>query len=236
MKVALTLSYNGSSFLGSQIQKETTNTIFGQLDIVLKKLGIETTVVASGRTDKGVHATAQVCHLTLPPFWNDLERFKTTLNKMLPPTIYIKKAIEVDEEFHARYGAKRRVYRYFIKEGDSNPFEDAFVTFRDTLAFDTLEENIKLFIGEHDFANFMKSGSDTKSSVRVIYNAFAYKHKGYIVLHFEANGFLRTQIRLMVGALFDMNKEQIKEQLSCVKKHKLKPAKGNGLYLAKIKY
>jgi len=236
MKVALTMSYNGASFLGSQIQKESTNTIFGQLDIVLKKLGINSKVVASGRTDKGVHATAQVAHLTLPPFWNDLEKLKTTLNKMLPPTIHIKKVVVVAEDFHARYSAKRRVYRYIIKTKESNPFEDPFVTFKEDLTFESVQQNIKLFIGKHDFTHFMKTGSDTKSSVRTIYKAFAYRYKDAIILYFEADGFLRTQIRLMVGALFDMNKEQIQEQLSCVKKHKLKPAKGNGLYLAKIKY
>jgi tRNA pseudouridine38-40 synthase len=236
MKIALIMSYNGSSFLGSQIQKETKNTIFGQLDIVLKKLGIDSNVIASGRTDKGVHATAQVAHLTLPTFWDDLLRLQTTLNKMLPPTIHIKKIFKVNEDFHARYSAKKRVYRYIIKEGDSNPFEDAFITFRKRVAFEDIQQNIKIFEGEHDFSNFMKTGSDTKGSVRIIYKAFAYRYKGTIVLYFEANGFLRTQIRFMVGSLFDMDKKTIEEQLHCVKKHKLKPAKGNGLYLTKIKY
>jgi tRNA pseudouridine38-40 synthase len=74
------------------------------------------------------------------------------------------------------------------------------------------------------------------SSTREIYKAYAYKHKDILVLNFEANGFLRSQIRLMVAALLNLDAMQIKEQLECSFKHKIKPASANGLYLAKIKY
>ena len=90
MKVALTIAYNGSSYLGSQIQKETKNTIFGEFEKVLSKLGVNSKVIVSGRTDRGVHATGQVCHVDLPKFWNDLSKFKHVLNEMLPPSIEVK--------------------------------------------------------------------------------------------------------------------------------------------------
>jgi len=236
MRCSLTLAYNGTHFLGSQTQKETSNTILGNLEKVLSKLGINAKVIASGRTDKGVHATGQVCHVDLPSFWSDLSRLKKVLNEMLPPSIQVKKATQVSEDFHARYGAKKRVYRYLIKQKSSNPFENDFVTFEQNIDFEILQKNIKLFTGEHDFKNFMKTGSDTKSSIRVIYKAFAYRYKDITVLHFEANGFLRSQIRLMVGALFQLSQEEITQQLQLLKKHKIRPAKSNGLYLAKIKY
>lgn len=236
MRVALTLAYKGTHFLGSQIQKETTNTIFGQVEKVLSKINIDYRVVASGRTDKGVHATGQVCHIDIPLFWNDLNKFKKVLNEMLPPAIRVKDVKKVVDDFHARYSAKKRVYRYLIKNTNSNPFEDEFVTFLKDVNFESLEKKIKLFIGEHDFVNFMKTGSDVKSTTRVIYKAFAYKHKGFIVLNFEGNGFLRAQIRLMVGALLTLNEEQIVEKLNATQNHKLKPVQSNGLYLAKIKY
>ncbi len=236
MRCVLTLSYKGTSYLGSQTQSETSNTILGNLEKVLKKLGIDFRVVASGRTDKGVHATGQVCHVDLPRFWNDLARLKRVLNEMLPPSIQVKNVKEVAEDFHARYGAKRRVYRYLIKEGLSNPFEEEFVTFEKNVDFDALQKNVKLFVGENDFANFMKTGSDVNSTTRAIYRAFAYRYKNVIVLNFEANGFLRSQIRLMVGALFQLNADEIREQLSLAKKRKIRPAKSNGLYLSKIKY
>mgnify|MGYP003386843241 FL=1 len=99
-----------------------------------------------------------------------------------------------------------------------------------------IQQKIKLFLGEHDFAYFMKTGSGIHTTSRIIYKAFAYQYKDYIILNFEANGFLRAQIRLMVGALLQLNVTQIKAQLSCSSRHKIKPAPSNGLYLAKIKY
>lgn len=236
MRCALTLAYKGTSFLGSQTQTQTKNTVLGNLEHILKELGIESKVIASGRTDKGVHATGQVCHIDLPEFWSDTAKLKSVLNRMLPNTIYVKSIKKVGDEFHARYSAKKRVYRYIIKKGERDPFIDELVTFLDEVDLNTLKNNIKLFAGEHDFQGFMKTGSEVKSTLRVIYRAFAYEHKGYIVLNFEANGFLRSQIRLMVGSLLKLSADDIKEQLECKRTHKIKPASGNGLYLAKVKY
>ncbi len=236
MRVALILAYKGTSFLGSQVQSESSNTVFGNLEKVLAQLGINYRVVASGRTDKGVHASGQVCHFDLPDFWDDLAKLKRALNEMLPTSIQVKKIIHVADDFHARYSAKKRSYRYILKEGESNPFEADFVTFKEQIDFQKIEKNIKHFIGEHDFVNFMKTGSDTGSSTRIIYKAFAYKYKGYIVLHFQANGFLRSQIRLMVGALLNLEVQQIEDKLKSSYNHSLKPAPANGLYLAKILY
>jgi len=236
MRCALTLSYNGTHFLGSQTQKQSSNTILGNLESTLKALNINFKVIASGRTDKGVHATGQVCHIDLPSFWTDLDKLKKSLNDMLPKALHVEHIKEVSDEFHARYSAKRRVYRYIIKEGISNPFTDDFISYLNNVDFFKIQKNIKLFIGEFDFKYFMKTGSDVGSTCREVYKAFAYKHKGYIVLNFEANGFLRSQIRLMVGALLNLEEDEIKQQLKCEKKHKVKPAKCNGLYLAKIKY
>lgn len=236
MRCALTIAYNGATFLGSQTQKSSKNTVLGQLEHVLHQLGIESKAIASGRTDRGVHATGQVCHIDLPQFWSDLAKLKSAMNTMLPPSIHAKKIVAADNEFHARYSAKKRVYRYIIKEGESNPFEESFVTFLKSVDFFDIEKKIKLFCGEFDFKNFMKTGSDIKSTTRTIYRAFAYRHNGFIILNFEANGFLRSQIRLMVGALLTLSSDEIIEQLRCKKKHKIKPAKSNGLYLAKIKY
>jgi len=236
MRVALIIAYNGANFLGSQQQKSSSNTILGNLNIVLEALGIQSKIVASGRTDKGVHATGQVCHIDLPDFWVDLKKLKRVLNEMLISSIKVKKILKVTDDFHARYDAKKRVYRYILKDGDSNPFYDDFITFEKNINFENLQNKIKLFEGKHDFRYYMKLGSDTKSSVRVIYKAFAYRYKDFIVLYFEANGFLRTQIRFMVGAILNFDEYQITSQLDLQKKHSLKPAKCNGLYLAKIKY
>jgi len=155
---------------------------------------------------------------------------------MLPSSIRVKVIKQVNNKFHARYSAKKRIYRYIIKEGESNPFEADFVTFLRSVDFNAIESNIRLFIGRHDFEKFMKTGSDTESSIREIYRAFAYRYKDYIVLNFEANGFLRSQIRLMVGALLNLNTNEIEDRLALKSTKQNRPAPANGLYLAKIKY
>jgi tRNA pseudouridine38-40 synthase len=236
MRCLLLIAYNGTSFLGSQIQTQTTNTVLGTLELALSQLGIHSRVIASGRTDKGVHATGQVCHVDLPEFWTSLNKLKKVLNQMLPSSIQVKNVMSVTKEFHARYSAKKRVYRYLIKNSKSNPFENEFVTFLEYVDYEEVKKNIKLFIGEHDFKNFMKTGSDVKSTTRTIYKAFAYKHKDYIVLNFEANGYLRSQIRVMIGALLKLKTNEIKDKLTSKNNYKIKPAPANGLYLAKVKY
>lgn len=236
MRVLFTCSYNGTHFQGSQTQTKTNNTVFGQIESVLRQLNITSKPQPSGRTDRSVHANGQTFHLDLPSFWSDLNKLKRVLNEMLPHAIKILDLKEVDSEFHARYSAKSRVYRYLIKTTPSNPFENDFISFYKDADFSLLHTKIPLFIGSYDFKYFMKTGSEIGSSTREIYKAFAYKHKGMIVLHFEANGFLRSQIRLMVGALLKLDAQQISQQLNCTHKHKIKPALANGLYLAKIKY
>lgn len=236
MRVTLTLRYNGRAFYGSQQQSHTPHTVLGTLTHVLIQLGITGKPIASGRTDRDVHATGQVIHIDLPEYWSDLEKLHTTLNEMLPKTMQVKKINAVTEAFHARYSATSRVYRYIIKQGVSTPFTNDFITYVAQLNVQQLTRNIKLFEGEHDFAYFMKTGSDTGTTVRHIYKTAVYKHKDYIVLSFEANGFLRAQIRMMVGALLQLNAQQIQEMLLHKHKYKLKPAPPNGLYLAKVNY
>ena len=102
MRCALNIAYNGTLFLGSQRQKETPNTILGNLENALTKLGITANVVASGRTDKGVHASSQVCHVDLPSFWEDLEKLKKVLNEILPKAILVNNIKFVNDVQDAR--------------------------------------------------------------------------------------------------------------------------------------
>jgi tRNA pseudouridine38-40 synthase len=235
------MSYNGSAFMGSQQQPTTTETVIGTLIIALRRLRIHALPKGSGRTDRGVHATHQVMHLDLPHYWSDLTRLKEMLNLHLPPSIRIRRIEFVDHDFHARYSARKRVYRYVIKEGLGNPFEDNFITFVPSLNRAAIIDAIKCFEGTHNFELFKKSGTDMEHFVRIIYRAYAYSHKGHFVLVFEGNGFLRSQIRLMVGFLLRISagkatKEQLLEQLNCVKRHSTDIAPHNGLYLTHIKY
>ncbi len=236
MRVAVTLAYDGSEFFGSQPQKENNQTVFGVFEHILQQLGITSKPIASGRTDKGVHATGQVCSFDIPEFWHDTQKLQTTLNKMLPSSILVKKITQVSDDFHARYSAKKRTYRYIISTKQSNPFLAKYITFLAHTDINKMQKNADCFVGEHNFVNFMKSGSDTTSTTRVIYEVKVYRYKEFTVLKFVANGFLRTQIRFMVGAILHLKVQQINNILKNKEKLKIKPAPSSGLYLARINY
>jgi len=242
MKIKITFSYNGASFEGSQVQLHTDNTIMGQIYKALASLNIQTKLHASGRTDAGVHAFRQTMHCEIPSFWNDVNKLHEHLQNKLPPSIKIRYLRQCNEDFHARYSAKRRAYRYILSDKQSNPFESAFSTFiKEPVHLDRLRQAIKVFEGEHDFSSFKKSGSDTKTSIRSIYKTRVYTYRDKTVLYFEANGFLRSQVRLMVAFLLKINEgkltnEQLIEQINNVKIHNKRPAPANGLYLSNIVY
>ncbi|MEA1920201.1 MAG: tRNA pseudouridine(38-40) synthase TruA [Campylobacterota bacterium] len=241
MKIKITIAYDGSHYMGSQIQNSTPQTVMGTFQRVLNTLGIQDTAIASGRTDRDVHATKQVLHVKLPEYWSNLDKLKAMLNHQLPDSLHVRDITKVDDDFHARYSAKTRSYRYLLSDQEPNPFEAKYVSFVKDLDFECIEKTIQTFEGEYDFKYFMKSGSDIQSSVRTIYKCMAYQHHGKTVLYFEGNGFLRSQIRMMVGFLLGisegkLNEEELKEQLTCKAIHSRKLAPPQGLYLAKIRY
>ena len=241
MRAKITLSYNGSRFQGSQTQTETGNTVMGIFRQALDRLGITAPAVASGRTDAGVHAFRQVVHVDLPPHWSSLEKLGRALEHQLPVFIRIRRTEWVPGDFHARFSARRRVYRYIMSDRPINPFEADLVTFTPPLDLERLNDAMRLFEGEHDFEYFKKTGSDVKHYVRTVYRAFAYRHKGYTVLYFEANGYLRSQIRMMADAVLKINSgamslRQLQEQIDRNVRHSTDLAPAAGLYLSKIIY
>ncbi|MGD9624022.1 MAG: tRNA pseudouridine(38-40) synthase TruA [Arcobacter sp.] len=240
MNLKFTVAYDGSLYLGSQKQPNK-NTIEDELLKAFKTLNIETSIVLSGRTDKEVHATGQVFNCIIPDFWTDFFKLQEILNKRLPSSIQIRHIVKVDENFHSRFHAKKRVYRYLITTKPTTPFNDKFITYVKSVDEKLLKEAIKEFIGVYDFKYFHKTGSDKDITIREIFETAFYKHKDIYVFKFVANSYLRSQIRLMVGFLLAINDkkltiEDLKKQLRCEKNIFRTPIKANGLYLAKIKY
>jgi len=243
MRIKITISYDGSKFNGFQIQnnKQRVTTIAGVLTKALKKLNIKTILVGSGRTDTGVHATSQVIHCEIPKFWSDLSKLKIELNRMINPSIHIKIIEPINDEFHARFSAKKRLYRYFIYSGEYQPFLSNYALHVKSIDIKKLDSILKNFIGIHDFKNFKKQGSDTSSDVRKIFKAGAYTHNNTTIIYFLGNSFLRSQVRMMSNFALEVMKEtltckQLKEQLTQNIKHSTGVIPSNGLYLAKIFY
>ncbi len=240
MRVKAVISYDGSRFYGFQCLKGRRRTVTYEIYRALQKLGIKSKVIGSGRTDRGVHATGQVIHFDAPSYWSDKERLKSYLNRHLHPDIHFRRLDFVDESFHARYSAKRRVYRYILTKKPYNPFESKYLLFEE-FDEDAISHAIKAFEGRHDFRYFMKTGSDVKSTVRTIYKAKTYRYGDRFILYFEADGFLRAQVRMMVEFLLKISSDELTvyhllEQLATKRRYLTSLAPPQGLYLAKIIY
>ncbi len=240
MRVKAILSYDGSCFQGFQRQTSTDQTITSSIETALRKLHISSSVIGSGRTDAGVHATGQVIHFDLPDFWDDTHRLHHALNRQLRH-IRIKRVTAVDDDFHARFSAKRRIYRYVFKTTPPSLFESGYVAHYPLGNLDLLQQALRLFQGKHDFGYFHKTGSDTHHTVRHIYKTDYRRLGNYHILYFEASGFLRAQARMMVEAVMQCANCQIslgnvQEQLKCTVRHITTLAPPEGLYLARIIY
>lgn len=240
MNLKFTISYDGSSFFGSQKQA-SKNTVEDELLDVFKSLQIDTKINFSGRTDREVHALKQVFNCQIPDFWEDLKKLRRVLNQRLNRSIKILDIQKVSDDFHSRFMAKRRVYRYLVSSKELNPFNQKYITYHKNIDEELIKEAIKEFVGVFDFKYFQKTGSKKDITKREIYSAKFYKYKDIYVFRFEANSYLRSQIRIMVGFLLAISDkkrtiEDLKEQLNYKKQIFKTPINPNGLYLARIIY
>ncbi|NOX15018.1 MAG: tRNA pseudouridine(38-40) synthase TruA [Epsilonproteobacteria bacterium] len=241
-KIKIIFSYDGSKFFGSQIQKGSKlSTVMGAFQKALTTLGLNEIAISSGRTDKGVHALNQVCHLSIPEYFFNLSKFKKSLNHLLMPCIYIKDIRFVNTDFHARFSAKKRLYRYIVSHAPYNPIFANYCSFMPSMDIDNLNDTLKAFEGIHDFGYFKKQGSQTISDTRIIFKVFAYKKGNFTSINFLGNSFLRSQIRMMCDFLFkvengDLSRDELLSQLNLIKKISTSPAPAKGLYLSRIYY
>ena len=244
MRVKITLSYDGSFFIGFQIQKKETpsaQSVAGALTKALKRVNIETSVVGSGRTDTGVHATHQVLHLDLPPFWSDLTRLRSHLNSFLSPHIFIQSITPVSPSFHARFNAKKRLYRYILYDGAYQPFLANYALHVKPIDVAQLHAYAQVFVGFHNFEYFKKLGGGTTKDERTIFKAGAYRYKHLIVVYFEGDAFLRSQVRMMCGSLLKACEGRLSyDDLIAQRERKMKVSTSLipacGLYLSRVFY
>jgi tRNA pseudouridine38-40 synthase len=240
MKIKITLSYDGTHYHGSQIQPDYP-TIQSKLNEVLNILNITSTLHFSGRTDKGVHALRQVVSCTIPDFWHDLNKLKIALNKQFAYFIQVRNIQKVTDDFHARFSAKKREYRYLITNKKLTPFDANYLSYYEHINEKRINEAINILIGIHDFEYFSKKGSNPDTTVREIYNIKFYKHKEIYVLNFQSNSYLRSQIRMIVDFVMKISSgkltlEELKEQLDRKRLVSWTLAPANGLYLSRVTY
>jgi tRNA pseudouridine38-40 synthase len=202
--ILLDLEYDGSDFLGSQIQARG-RTVQGELEKALHKLTQqETRVTLAGRTDTGVHALAQRVNFhtasVLP-----LETFVRGLNALLPPDMAVRRAQEVPEAFHARFDARRRTYRYTIYNAPVRSPLARRVAWHISTPLDvqTMVAGLEMLTGEHDFASFAASGPDGKqrTTIRRVEEAQCWREDPWVYVRIAANAFLRRMVRNIVGQI-----------------------------------
>lgn len=232
VKLKLVYSYDGSKFSGSQSQPHGRG-VEDVLRAALGRVGIFAPLISSSRTDKGVHALRQVSCVECTVYW-ELPRLKELINRHCAPYIFVRHISPVPRDFHPRYDAVARSYRYVLNHGRPSPFLSDFCVFYPRVDLAALNAALANFIGEHDFSEFMKSGSDIKSPVRELYVARAYSFRNLTLINFKANGFLRAQVRLMVANA--LKSVQSGRKISFSRALSRIPFPPNGLYLSSVSY
>lgn len=242
--IKLDISYDGADFCGYQIQPRN-RTVQGEIEKALKTLFQEDIrTVASGRTDKMVHAYGQVVSFfavkQIP-----INNIVDALNTYLPQTIRVLGAEYVSENFNARKDAKKKTYIYKMYMGKESPF-NAFRKLRisSDLNVEEMKAAAKLFVGTHDFTAFYCSGSTATTTIRTVFDCRLYESEEWektLSLTITANGFLYKMVRLIVGALLQVgegvyNNEDIIKLLKSEITPKKYAAPPYGLYLLNAEY
>ncbi|WP_338231960.1 tRNA pseudouridine(38-40) synthase TruA [Companilactobacillus muriivasis] len=242
----LTIAYDGTKFHGFQRQNEL-RTVQGVMEKALMKMtkGQHLDVVGSGRTDAGVHAFGQVIHFDYPG-QIPAENMLRALNSLMPLDVLVKNAEIVDENFHARFGVKKKTYQYRVDCGHyTDPFKRFYTGhYPYTLSVDKIQTALKDLEGEHDFTSFAASGGVIENKVRTIYSATCVynKNNDELVFEFTGNGFLYNMVRILVATLLEIGngRRDVHDFLRLFQVKNRQEARGtapaSGLYLKEVFY
>lgn len=218
----LTVSYDGTRFVGWQRQAEGVS-IQGLLEEALARFeGAPVTVHGAGRTDAGVHALGQVASVQITSA-HPTNAIARGLNACLPQDVRVTDVQEAAADFHARFSARSKTYRYLLRNASIvSPFERAFVWHvPEALDLDVMQTAARALVGTHDFAAFRSTGGDTKETVRTISRSEILNHVGRALLGLQGeddptllayevsgDGFLRHMVRAITGTLVEIGRGQ----------------------------
>ncbi|RDV83390.1 tRNA pseudouridine(38-40) synthase TruA [Ammonifex thiophilus] len=241
--VALKLAYDGTAFSGFQRQPGL-RTVQGVLEEALARLTKEACPVkGAGRTDAGVHAEGQVVSFrtisSIPT-----SRLVPALNGLLPPDVAVLAAAEVPEQFHPRYDAVSKVYRYtFFRRAVRCPLTRFYALHvPEPLDVERMREAAAYLVGRHDFRAFQNTGRPVTSSVRTVFSCRLEEAGPFLYLWIEADGFLYQMVRIIAGTLLEIGKgrfssEVVKRALVEGRRELLGPtAPPHGLCLMRVRY
>jgi tRNA pseudouridine38-40 synthase len=242
--VKLLIGFDGTRYEGWQSQLKG-NTVQEALEKALERVvGQKTNLISSSRTDSGVHALGMAAHFKTASVLPD-PKLKAALNYYLPKDILVHSAKTVGPEFHARYKAKSKLYRYDIWCGRTRPlFEAPYVYwYPNKLDAALMKKAARHFVGRHDFTAFTDRGvDDKKTTVRTIKRVTVQKKGVRIRIEVTGDGFLRHMVRILVGTLMEAGKKKLHPSdipaiiLSKDRKKAGPTAKAQGLTLVKVSY
>jgi len=244
MKYAACVEYDGAAFSGWQAQKHDVRTVQESVERALSKVADQpTTIITAGRTDARVHATHQIIH-----FETDVERTEFAwcrgTNRFLEHDARLHWVVPVDDDFHARFGALTRSYRFIINNAKipsalyRNHSTHEYLTLRPELML----EAGKSLIGTHDFSSFRAAGCQAHSPVRTVMDFELHSHENWIWFDVRANAFLQHMIRNIAGSLIDVGSGERDVDWMAETLHKRDrrvagtTAPPNGLYLVGVEY
>ena len=191
--------------IGWQKQPNKLN-IQGEIERAIEIItGEKVELIGSGRTDAGVNAVGQIANFKIEKDF-PIEKIPIALNSQLKKSIRIKKAEEVPERFHSRYNCKKKTYEYTINNSEQGTAIYRNMQYHYPIKLDEtkMDEAVKYLIGEHDFKSFKASGTSSKSSVRIIYDAKVERKGDIITITLTGNGFLYNMVRIISGTLVDV--------------------------------
>lgn len=242
MRIKLTIAYDGSRYFGFQHQNDVLNIE----DVILSAIkNIDPSVekiYGSGRTDRFVHAKGQVVHFDTE---KEILEYKwlQAINTFLPDDITVLKCEYVSDDFHARYSAVKKEYRYYIRHKSFDIFYRNYAEYIPNIDVEILKANIKKLEGKHDFRGFCSAKIvKEKRTEKEIYVAEVVEHDEFLELIFIGDGFLKYQIRTMVGTLIDIATGKKSEKIIDEIFETKNPEKtnrvltGKGLYLISVTY
>lgn len=210
MRVVLVIEYDGTNYCGWQVQKNGVSIQQRVEEAVERAVGVKTAVHSAGRTDAGVHAYGQVAHFDAE---TDIpaDKFFYVLNTLLPDDIRIKKSYEAEGNFHARFSAKGKHYRYVIRNAREKGAIDRLYSMFEPVPLDLgrMKEAAKHIEGTHDFAAFCAAGTDIKGTVRTVYSVEVERKSDYIYIDVKGNGFLYNMVRIIAGTLMGVGKGKL---------------------------
>ena len=242
MRIKLVISYDGTNYYGFQHQNNVLNIEDTLLEAIKRVDNSVEKIYGSGRTDRFVHARGQVVHFDTN---KEILEYKwiQAINTFLPDDIFVISCEYVPETFHARFSAIKKEYRYYIRHKSFDVFTRNYAEYIPNIDVELLQKNIKRLEGVHDFRGFCSAQiAKEKDTVKEIYRADVVVHDEYLELIFVGNGFLKYQIRTMVGTLVDIATGRKEESIIDEIFETLNPGKstrvlsGCGLYLMEVSY